>query len=83
MGLESVILLLDVEKHFGIDIDDDEASRIFTVGDLAAVVAAKLGDASTANSVFAELARVIAESSGVEREKIRPSARIVRDLGID
>jgi succinyl-CoA synthetase alpha subunit len=83
VGLDSVVLVLDVEEHFGISIGDEEVADVHTVGDLATVVAGKLGPAHNAETVFRELAEVIAESSGVALAKIAPTARIVRDLGIN
>lgn len=39
MGLDSVELLITIEKHFGITMSDGEAEKTFTVEDLANVVA--------------------------------------------
>lgn len=43
MGLDSVELIMDVEKHFSISIPDPEAEKAATVGKLVDCVAAILG----------------------------------------
>jgi len=43
MGLDSVELLMDVEKHFSISIPDREAEKAYTVGKLVDCVANILG----------------------------------------
>ena len=86
MGLDSVELLWAVEEHFGIDITNDEANVIGTVGDLEAVIAAKLlarGESRPPGMLYEEVADLISFECGVERDAIRPDAEIVADLGID
>ena len=43
MGLDTVELVLAVEKEFGIDIPDSDAGRILTVGELHTFVISELG----------------------------------------
>jgi len=38
MGLDTVDLLITVEKHFGISIPDQEAEQMITVGDFHRIV---------------------------------------------
>lgn len=42
MSLDTVEIVLAVEDHFSLDIEDEEASKIVTVGDLRDLVVAKL-----------------------------------------
>lgn len=43
MGLDAVELVMEVEEYFGIELSDDRASRIRTLGDLYEEVLDKLG----------------------------------------
>jgi acyl carrier protein len=81
MGLDSVELLLMVEEEFEVSITDQEAGDLFTVGDLVDMVTAK-SQAETAG-VYDRVRRIIVVEFGVAVEKVRPEARIVRDLGIN
>ena len=45
MGMDGVEIVMDVEDHFGISIQDSEAERIRTVGDLVALVHARIAAA--------------------------------------
>lgn len=40
-SLDAVLLVLDLEERFGIDVGDDELAALDTVGSLLALVAAK------------------------------------------
>ena len=65
-------------------------SGIETAGDLArevlsrnhAQLAAEVGSYNT-EEVWDSVCRLIVNQTGVEREKVRPEARIVKDLGVD
>jgi len=85
MGLDSVRLILDVEREFGIEIPDAEAAELTTPGGLHASILRHLGDAeaSEAASTWERLVRVFVEEHGVPRERVNPDAQIVAELGID
>jgi acyl carrier protein len=86
MGLDSVELLLDVEKTFGVDISDNEAEVLLTAGDIHALLLWKLElrPASTeADALWLRLKDVIVESTGVQEDSVVPHARITKDLGIN
>jgi acyl carrier protein len=46
MGLDAIEIILEVEDRFGITISDAESEQVRTVGDLAAIVDARLAAAS-------------------------------------
>jgi acyl carrier protein len=86
MGLDTVELVIRVEKQFDIGIPDADAARIATVGDLHAYVVGVLrrqGRIESADSVDAQLRDIICDQLGVEPEDVVPSARFVDDLGAD
>ena len=87
MGLDTVELLLSTEELFGIEIPDDDASEIVTVGELRDYIAAKLiqrGDSSVnADIVFDQLRTLICQHLGVEPHQVVPGARFVDDLHAD
>lgn len=40
-SLESLNLVIDIEEHYGIDIEDDELAALRTVGDLLSLIDTK------------------------------------------
>jgi acyl carrier protein len=86
MGLDSVELLLAIEEEFGIDIENDLAEKIETVGELLDCVMKKLQSSSVQpdeEMVFQRLKLVFYQQQRLKPEKIIRSARIAKDLGID
>ncbi len=94
MGLDIVELIVTVEDVFQMNIADEEANSVSTVGDLHNLVLSKLGDSKSGLSnldevgdskkedVWETLCRVIITQTHVDRERITPDARILDDLGI-
>jgi acyl carrier protein len=80
MGLDVVELILAVEDGFQIHIEDEEAGRISTVGDLHDLVTSKLtGRASKrcfTSAAFYRTRRGIVDVLGVKRREIRPSTSL-------
>jgi acyl carrier protein len=87
MGLDTVELVMAVEEHFRIEIPDDKASKIFTVGELHSFIVGALARAGRAEfsetQVFDELRDLICNQLAVDPRIVKPEARIVKDLGID
>jgi acyl carrier protein len=87
MGLDTVELVLSVEKLFGIDIPDATAAELDTVGKLHAYIVAELVRLErpnvNADIVFDQLRSVVSFQLGVEPKDVIPSARFVQDLGAD
>ena len=87
MGLDSVEIILAVEQEFGLEIPDAEAARMITVGDLQAFVVVELRrlgrtDAD-ADAIFERLRAIICRQLGVQPDAVIPTARFVKDLGVD
>jgi len=86
MGLDSVELVMNAEKHFGIEIPDHVAETLLTVGDLHSFILAELnriGRPQKPEIVLSELRELICDQFGIEPERVVVEARIVKDLGID
>lgn len=79
MGLDSVVLVLEVEEAFGIKIPDADAEKLATVGELHRYVVAMLGvdDPSRRRSrcpsqaAFHQLRRALVGELGVDRGSVR------------
>ncbi|MBB6092910.1 acyl carrier protein [Povalibacter uvarum] len=87
MGLDTVELVMAVEDHFQIEIPDDIATTLDTVGLLHKFLVSQLQRRSLLPvdraRVFCELRDIICRQSGVEPEKVVPEAYFVRDLLLD
>ena len=87
MGLDAVELVLAVEKVFDIEIPDEEAGKIVTVGELHEYVFAELTRLDRPNRnrdiIYDLLRNVICFQLGVKLERVVPNARFVQDLGIE
>ena len=89
MGLDSVELLLRIEEEFDVEISDEEASTIVTVGDLHACLVRKWDARSKSERrgvkepTWQALCDVVVDQLGIQPERISPNAEIVKDLGID
>jgi acyl carrier protein len=86
MGLDSVELVIRVEKEFAIEIPDADAPALTTVGHLHAYVVEALrhqGRIESADSVYDQLRDIICHQLGVKEAEVVPSARFVDDLGVD
>ena len=92
MGLDSVEIVLELEREFKIRVPDDEAERVRTVDDLVALVIRALNasedppvldDAHLRTIVFEKVRDIVAEIIGIDARRVVPSARLIEDLGVD
>jgi acyl carrier protein len=84
MGLDSVELVLEVEKAFKITIPDKEATQIRSVGELYDSILAKTADRNAdPERIWEELKIIFVERFGIAPEEIKKEAWIVRDLGLN
>lgn len=86
MGLDSVELVLAVEREFGIRVPDADAASVITVQDLADLVTRLRGRAANAvcptAAAFYALRRAWVSAGIAERGEIRPDARAARLVGV-
>jgi acyl carrier protein len=84
MGLDIVEMVLEVEKHFGVSLPDEEMAQAPTVGALHGLVLKHLRLSSTdprVDQVFSELRDIVCRELGVRPEDVVPQAHLVHDLG--
>ncbi len=87
MGLDTVEMIVLVEDTFGIQIKDEDAENIATVGQLIDHVHGKLKDRPSYRKrrdlVKEIVIRIISEISGIPVRDIKPWHSFTRDLGMD
>lgn len=87
MGLDTVELILAVEDIFEIEIPNDVAANLFTVGALHEFIVAELIrlERPSVNQavVYDLLKNIISIQLGVRPEEVVPTARFVQDLHAD
>jgi acyl carrier protein len=87
MGLDTVELVMKVERHLAIEIPDVEAARLVTVGDFHVYILEVLRRQKrldgNADGIYAQLRDIICRQLRVEPDEIIPSARFLDDLGAD
>lgn len=87
MGLDAVELVLSVEELFNIEISNEQAEKLETVGQLRDFIVSELRRLGRSNVnadiVLDELRVVICAQLGVKPEQVVPEAHFVHDLGID
>lgn len=84
MGLDGVELVMEVEEHFGITIQESTAERICTVGDLVELIHDRLIEAQSAYCpaipAFLKLRATVRAVTGDDTLRIRPRDKIVETL---
>lgn len=84
MGLDSVELVLEVEEHFGVNISDDEACEIRTVGDLLALVESRVPRRDAAGCLslpwFLKVRRLAREAARQPSLRVHPATTVCEAL---
>jgi acyl carrier protein len=87
VGLDTVELVMAVEDHFQIEIPDEVAATLETVGLLHGFVVSQLQRRSLFRideaAVFSELRDIICDQAGISPGEIVPDAYFVKDLRLD
>lgn len=88
MGLDTVELLMEIEKAFGIAIPNQQAETIVTVGGFHNVVWEHLQRDPAKNTasraeVESTINHIIVEFAGLEPHDVTPDKSITSDLGLD
>ena len=92
MGLDSVELVMRIEREFDVAIPDEDARAIATVGDMVAFLLRALAQKRasglevpswSSDTLLDALKDIIVDEVGIKRDLITAEARFVRDLGIN
>ncbi len=87
MGLDTVEMVFAIEKHFQIEIPNEVAAKLTTVGDMHEYVYSELHRLGRRTygytQVFDELRQIIVEQAGVDPRLVQPDASFVYDLKMD
>jgi len=86
MGLDAVELVMAVEEHFAIEVDNVDAAKLVSCGLLCDYVVGQLrvrGDTRTEDEVWSQLKAIIVEQLAVKPEEVTREAKFVEDLGVD
>ncbi|HZV00747.1 MAG TPA: acyl carrier protein [Planctomycetota bacterium] len=80
MGLDSVDLLLEVERAFGVTLDERACANVVTVGDLCELVLASVPPAKHERCLtalaFWRLRRALVAAFGSKRSAVRPDSNL-------
>jgi hypothetical protein len=86
MGLDAVELIVEIEKRFQIDIEDEDAQYLETVGKLASYVSEKTAKPKKRYSEV-QVLRIVIEmlesNYGVPKGKAISTSHFVDDLGFN
>ena len=86
MGLDAVELIIEIEKRFDIDIDDEDAHYLGKVGDLARYVSQKtIGREKeySYETVLRIVIEILVNNYDLPEGKANSSSHFVDDLGLD
>lgn len=87
VGLDSVELILAFEEEFGVDIPNDDAERMVTVGDVFEWLKVRLASADPiaclTQRIFYKLRRALVENYSLQRRSITPDTRLTDLLPLD
>jgi acyl carrier protein len=85
MGMDTVVLVVDIEKHFDISIPDNEAAKINTVQDIADCVYGKVSvnpsQKCTSQVLFYKLREALVSILGIDRNAILPNYKLSELFG--
>jgi acyl carrier protein len=87
VGLDTVELVMAIEESFGLEIPDEKAAKIFTVGDMHAYLVSELRRLGRPDldeeGIFARMRDIICHQTGVKPDEVVPTASFVKDLRLD
>ena len=84
MGLDTVELIIEIEKRFDIHIEDVRAEKIGTIEDLiVAIEEIKTDHSMNREEITEKVLDLVSYVSGIEVSKLNLSDSFTNDLGMD
>jgi acyl carrier protein len=86
MGLDTINLVIAIEKEFGIEISHADAAKLSVLGDMQDYIVKarrQRGETPNESRIWRRLTAVVVEQLGVRPEEVTQSADIVKDLRAD
>ena len=86
MGLDTVELVIAIEKEFEISIPDEVMPHLGRLGDICSFVVHEMqarGELADWSQVWLRLKRLVVGFCAVREELVTPDAHMVDDLGLD
>jgi acyl carrier protein len=87
VGLDTEELVMAIEEGFGLEIPDEKAERIFTVGDMHAFLVSELRRLGRSDldevGIFHKMRDIICHQTGIKPDEVVPRASFVKDLRLD
>jgi hypothetical protein len=84
MGLDLVELFMAVEERFDVDIPNEEAETLLTIGSLHEWLVSHRADSKdprtqemTPDRIWAELVRIVEEQTGVTSRRFTPNELVI------
>ncbi|WP_435015724.1 hypothetical protein TA3x_003272 [Tundrisphaera sp. TA3] len=86
VGLDIVELVMAIESTFGINIPNEVAPTLETLGDIERFVIQALqerGSPVDHAEVWSRITAIMKQDFGIAADRVRPDAHLVDDLGLD
>jgi acyl carrier protein len=88
MGLDTIEFVLEAEQRFGLEIPDEDAAAIETVGQFSRYIHNRLVSrdsvaAADESAVFERVCDQLERQFRIDRRQVCRDSRFVKDLGLD
>jgi acyl carrier protein len=88
LGLDTIEFVLEAEQCFGLEIPDEDAATVETVGQFSRYIHNRLvccaaGAAADESAAFERVCDQLERQFRIDRRLVRHDSRFVKDLGLD
>jgi len=82
-GLDTVEFLIDLEKEFDIEIPDEDAELLGTVGEIGKYVCKHSTNEISYDLALRKIIAILVNNYGVKEGQANATSHVVYDLGLD